>query len=130
MIQFDPSKVPPFTTEFLNAQLSLAPAGTRANSIYLGRRQLDELEASVTAEVRSDLQRNGPFKLSDTDVYPVEAESHFLVTFVEVPPTEHLLDDLLDYCLKLNTAQGCPPEFLDIVVRADRVKKSLEKEGA
>lgn len=128
MIQFDPSNVPVLTADFLKKQIASAPPGMQVKALYLGRRQLDEIDDLDLLTVSAHTPPVSHL-LRGVEVHQVAASSHFLLTFIETPSTEKLLGDLLDYCLKLDTSQNCPPEFLDIVVLADRVKMALDKEG-
>lgn len=122
MIQFDPSQVPEFNAVFFRRQCASAPPGHRPHALYLGQRQMAEFAVFNSTTNPTTMK---PFVVRGVKFYPVGEMSHFLMTFVAYEPTrDELIRELLDYCLTLPTHQNCPPEFLDLVVRAERVDRA------
>ena len=122
----NPDESPAFTREFLKAAIADAPPGRTLDVVYLGSRQIEELTGCRTNPSASGVHLS-PMRVMGVSCYQVDVESHVLFTY-SPSDKEKVLRDLLDYCDKLDTCQDCPPQFLDIVVMADRVRGAYKLE--
>ncbi len=100
MQKFDPSNAPKITQQFFIEQMVSAPPGSKPHTLYLGHRQLRELsELEPGADFTT---ATGPVGYREVIVVPVVAESHYLMTYVEIPEKFQILKQLVEFGKNLN----------------------------
>ncbi len=129
MHQFDPSKCPEITKALFTEPMQSAPPGTKPNMLYLGTRQIKELNALQADPSAPDLTTaDSPFSFYGITIVPVKAASYYMLTFVEVPPKIQRLKALLEYCIHLPTGADYPAEFIEVKSLAQQTKEAFGEE--
>jgi hypothetical protein len=129
MQTFDPSNVPEITKAFFTEQMMSAPPGMKPHTLYLGRRQLKELNAIQANPSLPDLSTaDAPFRFCQVTVVPVCAREHYMLTFVEIPSKIQRLKELLVYCLHLPVGANFPQENLEVRALAQATQEAFAEE--